>query len=74
MEPQSESMKTGTTGTPARRASTSKPLRISISAPVRLTCPSGNTHTISPSFILRIASRRPSVAYSAESGITPLTR
>ena len=67
-------MNTGTTGTSARLASVSKPLRISISAPVRLTCPSGNTQTSSPSFILWIASRNPSVARAAESGITPLMR
>ena len=67
-------MKTGTTGTSARLAKDSNPFRISIRAPVRLTCPSGNTHTNSPSFILRMARRRPSGARSAESGITPLMR
>ena len=73
MEPQRRSRNTGTTGTAALRATISKPLRISISTPVRLICPSGKMHTSSPAVSRSTACLMAAVAWRGATEITPVT-
>ena len=74
MEPHLPSTQAGTTGQPARRAMTSKPPRRSISAPVRVTCPSGKMQTTSPRRRASTALAMASLALVSSTGMVPMRR